>query len=640
MVRELGSGGGGIVYLAEDRVLHDRPVVLKFLFPGSESRDRLSQRFRAEIEALARIRHPGVVGALDAGGAEDGRAFLVMEFVEGVTLRTELSVPMAASRVASLIRRMSEALTAAHQAGVLHRDLKPENVMLQRTAGGEESVKLIDFGVAKIQHASPDEFTRTISFVGTINYVAPEQLLGQVSVATDIYSLGVMAYEMLAGRRPFDPSTPFGLYEMQKAGGKAPPSRFRRGIPPGADAAVMRALSFDPTRRQTSPEAFARELAEGLSGKALGLRRWRRAAVLITATLAAAFLGVRVKRLHPTGLEITMVAGGPTAGLGHLHDLASDKLGNIYFSAPNRQQVFKVAPGRNPRITLVAGNGSRGWGGDGGDPAAAQLNNPLGLAVDTAGDLYIVNQNNQRIRKVNFRKNTIETVAGSGVRGFSGDGGDPLKAEFDTPFSVSFDAAGRLYISDQYNDRIRMVQFGVHPVITTVVGSGAEGFGGDGGDALRARLWRPCGIALDSHGNLYIADQQNNRIRKVTFEATPVIETVVGTGLAAFGGDGGDPTHAQLAGPPGLAVDPSGVLYIADENNHRIRRVTFGPKTVIQTIAGNGTAGSGGLGGQATQAALSSPSGVAIGLGGKLFIADYLNDRILQVDLSSGHRLP
>ncbi len=176
---------------------------------------------------------------------------------------------MPSHRVAILIEQIVEALTAAHEAGVLHRDLKPENVMLQ---SDRQSVKLIDFGIAKIKCSEPGARTHTVTFVGTINYVAPEQLMGQVSAATDIYTLGVMTYEMLAGRRPFDPETPFALYELQKAGKMLPPSR----LPPElahVDRVYSASALFDPQKRQATPKEFARELSAALAMKPPRIRR-------------------------------------------------------------------------------------------------------------------------------------------------------------------------------------------------------------------------------------------------------------------------------------------------------------------------------------------------------------------------------
>ncbi|WP_321474190.1 serine/threonine-protein kinase [uncultured Paludibaculum sp.] len=645
IVRELGSGGGGIVYLAHDRSLHQRPVVLKFPYPGGESQDRLLSRFRQEIEALARIRHPGVVGALDVGTAT-GRVFLVMEYVEGATLRSHLGSPMPASRVADVIGQIADALCAAHQAGILHRDLKPENVMLQGTARGVELVKLIDFGIAKVQYSGSDEATRTVTFVGTVNYVAPEQLMGQSTTATDIYALGVVAYEMLAGRLPLEAETPFGMYERQKAGEVVPLSRLRPDLPHAVDQVICRALSFDARRRQPTPKQFAEELSAAFRrGPSRQRKHALMAGIVAAAGLTAAVLpqvGKQAERILCSGESnwpwcpaptISTVAGGDAASLGHVYGIASDRNGTIYFSSTGRHQIYRFRIGDPSGATLVAGTGTMAFGGDGGDPRRAHFNNPVALAVDSAGDLYITDQNNARIRKISFREGTIRTIAGSGVRGYAGDGGAPQDAQLSSPMGLAFDSTGRLFIADYGNHRVRMVRFGANPIITTVVGSGIDGFDGDGGVPESSRLSGPTSVIFDGRDNLLIGDQHNNRIRRVVFGPTPSIRTIVGSGAAAFSGDGGHPLAAAMSGPVALAMDSAGNLYVTDSENHCVRKVTFEPESKMTTIAGDGLAGFRGDGGPSSSARLSLPTGATVGADGNLYIADCLNDRIRRVKL-------
>jgi len=265
--KEIGRGGSGVAYLAHDRQLHSRPVVLKFLHAAWEEHDRIHLRFRQEIEVLSRLSHPAVVGVLDVGHTREGRSFLVMEYVAGVTLRSRLqqeAVPFA--EAASIIGTVCDALEAAHRNGIVHRDIKPENIILL-PHGEKMPAKLIDFGIAKVQMSGYDIKTETVAIVGTVNYVAPEQLMGKACPQSDVYALGVVSYEMLTGRRPFEPETPFQLYELQKAGKAAPPWNLGRGIPRGAWNAIRRALSFNPEDRQSSPQDFAAEFQSLRSGR-------------------------------------------------------------------------------------------------------------------------------------------------------------------------------------------------------------------------------------------------------------------------------------------------------------------------------------------------------------------------------------
>jgi serine/threonine protein kinase len=259
----LGQGGVGAVYLARDRKLHDKPVVIKVLLDKSLQNTWVVQKFQQEKEALARVDHPGVVGILDTGELPDGKPYLVMQFVDGATLRSQIKpegIPLDSA--AELIKQIGRALSAAHDKGILHRDLKPENVMLQSLGGGEEQVKIIDFGIAKLKDSIVASSTATGATAGTVSYMAPEQLSGRaVSAATDTYAVGAIAHELVTGRKPFNPETGFELLEMQRAGVRVKPSDLRPSLSEEASQIILRALSFDPKERFQS----ARELGDALA---------------------------------------------------------------------------------------------------------------------------------------------------------------------------------------------------------------------------------------------------------------------------------------------------------------------------------------------------------------------------------------
>ena len=266
--RELGRGGIGVVYLARDRRLHNLPVVVKLLLErlgDSEDRSWFEKKFKDEIRALAQIDHPGVVRALDVGELEDGRCYLVMQHVSGADLRSLIQPPgMDLTRAAALIRQIGHALSAAHQKGVLHRDLKPENIMLQ-TVDSEEFVKLIDFGMATVLDSPAS--VKTTMVAGTICYMAPEQMQGRPSTSSDIFGMGVIAYEMVTGRLPFTPRTPYELVEIQRAGVKIKPREVRPAVSESAQAMILRALEFDPRKRHQSAAQFGDELANALTSE-------------------------------------------------------------------------------------------------------------------------------------------------------------------------------------------------------------------------------------------------------------------------------------------------------------------------------------------------------------------------------------
>ena len=346
--------------------------------------------------------------------------------------------------------------------------------------------------------------------------------------------------------------------------------------------------------------------------------------------------------------------GGPASGaiLNFPVGISVDAAGNLYFADSGNLRVRKVSKGV---ITTVAGNGTAGFGGDGGPAISAQLNGPSATAVDAAGSLYFADTdktdigNFSRILKVSngviascaitgpfgeldtsfglaadtagnlyiadsafhgvlkLANGVVTAVAGNGTVGFSGDGGPATSAQLSQSFSIAVDSAGNLHIADRRNNRVREVSGGV---INTVAGNGAVSFGGDGGPATSAQLNAPASVAVDAAGNLDLADGLNFRVRKVS---NGVIATVAGT------------TGLNISD---IAVDAAGNLYIADSTGDRVRRVSNG---VVTTVAGNGTAGFSGDGGAATAAQLNAPDGVTVDASGNLYIADRGNSRVRKV---------
>lgn len=279
-------------------------------------------------------------------------------------------------------------------------------------------------------------------------------------------------------------------------------------------------------------------------------------------------------------------------------------------------------------ISTIAGNGSDGYAGDGGAATSAQLNEPIGLAFDKGGLLYISDQLNHRVRKVGS-DGKIATVAGSGTQGYGGDGKAATDALLYNPAGIAFDSSGNLYVADTFNHVVRKV---VSPNISTVAGDNVAGYydGGTDQKATEADLNTPIGVAVDGSGNVFIADTLNHIIRKVT--SAGVISIYAGNQTAGYTGDGGPAASAELNYPQGLALDAAGNLYVADTYNHRIRRI--GADGVITTVAG-GTYGFGGDGGPAVKASLSYPKTVALDAAGNLYIADCINSRIRMVTASS-----
>jgi sugar lactone lactonase YvrE len=302
-----------------------------------------------------------------------------------------------------------------------------------------------------------------------------------------------------------------------------------------------------------------------------------------------------------------------------------DATGNLYFAETGNHVIRRVDTVGN--ITIIAGTGTQGFSGDLGPATSATLDSPQGLALDTAGNLYIADTHNQRIRKLNLTTGVITTIAGS-TSGFSGDGASATSAQLSLPTALALDSSGNLYIADTGNHRIRKLNL-TTSFITTIAGNGTQGYSGNLGPATSAAIDSPTGIALDASSNLYLADTHNHRVREINAN-TGVITTIAGTGSPGYSGDTAAATAANLALPHGLTSDSAGNLYLADTANHRIRRIdaTTG---IITTVVGNGTQAFAGDNGPPTAASLDSPTATTLSPASNLTLSDTGNQRIRQV---------
>ncbi len=351
----------------------------------------------------------------------------------------------------------------------------------------------------------------------------------------------------------------------------------------------------------------------------------------------------RIRMVAPDGTISTFAANGfpgyggdngpaTNATLQLPTDVAVDAQGNVYIADFGTSRV-RVA--RNGMMTTCAGNSYGVQPADGELAVSVRLSGPTGVAVDAAGTAYFAEGSigsgsglaagDFKIWKVSTA-GLLYTFAGTGLSSYSGDDGPAAQAQVNAPAGVALDSQGNLYIADTANNRVRRIS--PDGQITTVAGFGPAGFSGDGGHARSALLNRPMGVAVDSGGNLFIADTGNNRVRKVF--PNGIIGTVAGNGNAGFFGDGGNALFAALHAPRAVAVAPDGALYIADTEDHRVRKVVNG---YIDTIAGRGL-GFGGDGGLAVDALMSFPSALALDSAGNLYIADQGNGRIRQVSLA------
>jgi trimeric autotransporter adhesin len=330
---------------------------------------------------------------------------------------------------------------------------------------------------------------------------------------------------------------------------------------------------------------------------------------------------------------ITTIAGNGTPGYNGDGVAATTQFWAPTGVALNGNGNVYVADRRNNRIRMItvqgkvitiAGIDDAGSYGDNEPATDAQLNNPAGLAVDAAGNVYIADKNNNRIRKI-APTGIISAFAGSNEAGYSGDGGPATAGKLNAPTGIAVDRAGNVYIADAGNNCIRKVTSTGY--MSTIAGTGVAGYNGDTLNAIAVRLNVPNSVAVDSAGNVYIADTWNYRIRKVTHDS--IISTIAGTGAAGFSGDGKAATVAELNLPTGVAVDKNGNVYITDQGNNRVRRITT--EGMMSTIAGTGNAGYSGDNGAAFIAELNEPYGIATDAAGNLYVAEQQNNTIRRI---------
>jgi hypothetical protein len=334
----------------------------------------------------------------------------------------------------------------------------------------------------------------------------------------------------------------------------------------------------------------------------------------------------------PAGIDgnITSVVGVGVHGVTNRVlffpiDVTVNSAGNLFIADEGNDRVRKA--GTNGVLTTVAGNMITGYSGDGGPATNAELFDPFGVAIDLSGNLFIADANNHRIRMVGTN-GIITTVVGNGNFGDSGDNSMATNATLESAMRVTVNAAGDLFIADTEGNVIRKV--GTNGIITTLAGNGTGGYSGDGGAATNALLHNPTGTVVDTAGNVFFADGANHRVRKI--DTNGIITTVAGNGIAAYSGDGAAATNASFD-CMGLTVDTAGNVFIADDFHNVIRKV--GTNGIITTIAGNGASGYSGDGGAATNAELDQPSGVAVDAADNLFIADSVNNVIRKVTASN-----
>ncbi|MCP5109493.1 MAG: hypothetical protein GY953_01520, partial [bacterium] len=441
---------------------------------------------------------------------------------------------------------------------------------------------------------------------------------------TIIAALAFLSVAYAQGNHPYLIDTFAGQYPLGD-GGPATEAllEFPQGAVVGSDGSVYISDSGRYLIRKVDPGGTISTVADTIFARGLAMEAH--------GNIYAASYRV-VYRITPAG-DATIVAGnfrfehsgdgGPAteAGMREANDVAVAPDGTLYIADRRSARVRRVTP--DGIISTYAGTGTGGFSGDGGPATAAELNGPVGLALDAAGNLYIADAPNDRVRRVAL-DGTITTFAGNGVRGTPVDGVLAVDSPLRGPAGLEVDAAGNVYIADGFSAVVcRVTPAGG---LNIIAGDGTWGFGGDGGPAVAAQLSDARDVSTDSQGNVYITDRENHRIRRV--DASGSIETFAGR--SHFGGDGGPATQAVLFSPAGVAADSQGNVYIGDTQNHRVRKVA--PDGTISTIAGTGTGGTAGDDGPASAAQLRSPTTLAVDAQDQLYIGGWRTVRRIRSD--------
>ena len=652
--RRLGSGSFATVWLARDEGL-GASVAIKVLAENWAYDDDVKARFVEEARILFQINDERIARVLFVSELDDGRPYFVMEYADRGNLeermreRAARGVGFSIDEAVSISIEIAECLAVAHSVDVVHRDLKPSNVLFrsvalhrQRRAGpgsAPEQLLLADFGIARRLQAAR---SYTIS-AGTPHYMAPEQADPVAAAGTDaradIYSAGVILYELITGAVPFPYDSMAQVIRAQHE--PLPPiSAQRPGVPFALESSMARALDPDPNGRPATADDWAASLrsvaAQPMStvvdrpvprapvppvptvpavfpapsmpvGPEASGRRKRRLPIAIGAAVLVTFIAVGGLLVSRKGGDEAGRLSGP-AGLGEPTGIALDDVGNLYVSDAALDQVVKITP--DGAISIVAGTGASEFSGDGGPASAAALSDPQDVAVDDSNNLYIADQGNSRIRRV-APDGVITTVVN-----FSGRSDTAM-------YSLTVHPAGQILLST----RSRVLRFTPDGKSESVVaGTGTLGVSGDGGPATDARI-DAAGIVAGSDGSVYIADSGSNLVRKVGTDG--VIKTVAGTGSDEFTGDGGPATDAGLSAPSDVALGPDGALYIADTYHVRVRRVVA---EVVTTVAGSESDSRSTADNiPALEADLRQPIRVAVDGSGALFILDGDNGRVRKV---------
>lgn len=627
-----GTGAFAVVLRAKDPELASE-VAIKLLAENWAENPAVTEAFRREARLLAKLDCPGLIQIYDVGDF-NGRPYIVMPFYAGGTLADRLAKPTRetdpSKTVIRLADQLAERLRPLHQAGIIHRDLSPSNILFRHPAldlglesfdsspsDGQRAMVLADLGLA----ASDDSFIEATSTAHN-PYLAPAQLHAPETVdpSVDLYACSVILSEVATALGAAYP-------QLESLAGRCTDDSKEAKLTTVDDwlAEVKRSIGHPGRRRRRRRISALAALSGCLS--------------VIALLSILSKLDVKDESTEPivsdqsadapldTGDLLVKGAEGQNpneVSVRNPNDLETGPDGSLYFIDSMQNKIRRLSP--DGLVYDVAGTGRPGYGGDGGPALDADLFNPMDLTFSPNGDLIFTERLNHTVRRIG-RDGLISTIAGTGVAGFSGDGGPASEAQLYYPWGVDFLPDGRLVVADSANSRLRVLDF-ENGTIDTMAGNGEPPTADFRGGSLQSTaIGQPSDVDITDNGDIMFASLEGLLYR---LDVNQTLERLAGTYDGnGYSGDGGPAILAQLNAPNAFTVGPDGSIYIADTFNSRIRRI--GPGGEIETIMGNGSTGFAGDGGPASQAVMSIPTGI-ITADDAIYVSDYLNNRIRKID--------